>query len=633
MRLVTLLAVFAAHSLTLALSARALEPSPSEWRVAERSALHQVVLSELRARTLLRSQAKGETTGWLSELAGFYGAPDAKLLWVDERGLTAAGARLANELLRAAEWGLDPSRFDIPDLIVSDSSPEALATIEVRLSLAAMRYAFDARGGRVNPRELSLWLDQPAREPIYVYETLSKISSAGDPAEALRALHPHHPGFEQLRQAYLAARGLVDAPAASPRIAYEGPRLVRGMRHPDVVLVRDILGVKSVRSEDADLADADLMDRVHDFMYDRGYRGKFAIDYDTRRELNNRVPGLKGLSRKEILDKYLVNLERWRWMPEDMGQLHVWNNLPEFLSRVVRDGRVIHEERIIIGKAQTQTPVFSDEMSHLIFNPEWGMPESIKIRQLLGSLRGGDSGVIERRGLKVLDVNGKPISSRRINWSKTNIRDVNIVQGAGPGNPLGRLKFVFPNAHDVYMHDTPDKYLFDSSERTFSHGCMRLRNPARYAEVILAESKGWTPADVKRLLSDKATVKIYLDQHVPVHVTYFTMTADAEGNVSSFRDVYGHDRRILDALTGTRTVAQIAAADPARAQIKANQELTKSGGTAAEGSRKRLSLRVAVASFVARPGFATPKKPLPPPVLKRSPAPGPSRGSFFMTFQ
>ncbi len=157
-------------------------------------------------------------------------------------------------------------------------------------------------------------------------------------------------------------------------------------------------------------------------------------------------------------------------------------------------------------------------------------------------------------------------------WSNVDIRNVPIIQGPGPGNPLGRLKFMFPNHHDVYMHDTPDKHLFESSERIFSHGCIRVRNPERLAEVLLGETKGWSAADVGRQLNVKTTARFDLEQPIPVHNTYFTIWVDPDGTVAQFADVYGHDKRYSEALAG-KSIEMIAARDPALALKKKNDEL------------------------------------------------------------
>jgi murein L,D-transpeptidase YcbB/YkuD len=212
-------------------------------------------------------------------------------------------------------------------------------------------------------------------------------------------------------------------------------------------------------------------------------------------------------------------------------------------------------------------------MSHIIFQPEWGVPESIKLRQILPHMRGGDYGVLARRGMQIKD-GERAINPARLNSSKADIRNVPVIQGPGPGNPLGRLKFMFPNHHDVYMHDTNDKYLFHDSERTFSHGCIRVRDPERFAEVILGEVAGWKPGDVAEQLKNKKSVRVDLPDHLPVHNTYLTTWVNADGSVLQFKDIYAHDKRYSEALAG-KSIQLIAARDPALALKKQNEELRK----------------------------------------------------------
>jgi murein L,D-transpeptidase YcbB/YkuD len=240
-------------------------------------------------------------------------------------------------------------------------------------------------------------------------------------------------------------------------------------------------------------------------------------------------------------------MEQWRWMPADLGDLYVWVNIPEFTLRVVKNGEVIHTERIIAGKTDTQTPVFSDEMQTIVLHPFWGVPESIKVKELWPSLaRGG--GVLQRHGLR-LQRNGRDIDPASVDWTRADIRNYHVYQPPGGGNVLGVVKFVFPNKHQVYMHDTPTKNLFGAAQRTFSHGCMRVRNPTRLAEVLLAEDKGWAPARVGELVrSGPQNNEIALSRKVPVHVTYFTAAVDEAGKPQLFADVYGHEQRVALAL-------------------------------------------------------------------------------------
>lgn len=542
-------------------------PVSEAEQISTRQPLIDPILAELSKRS---AAAVNETErNWLSELAGFYGAPDAKPQWVYSGGYLPRGWEAVNGMQHADDYGLDPVDFPVPEIFDNTPSEAEVAAAEVQLSLAVTRYAYYARGGRITPTQLSLWLDRPAAQQLYASEVMRAVADSNNVTATLRSYHPQNPQFDLLRRAYLAERGGV---AAAETITIpSGPSLKRGDRGPDVPLIRKRLDVQAEAGNET-LVDRPLLAAVRAFMSEQGYGRKRAIDDEVRAALSKPVQAGGG-KKKALLQKYIANMERWRWAPANFGTLYVWNNLPEFQTRVIKNGEVIHEERIVIGTPSTQTPVFSDEMSKVIFQPEWGVPESIKIRDLLPKLRGGDTSVLQRRNMRIY-ADGKEISPSRFNWNKVDPRSVPIVQRAGPSNPLGTLKFIFPNAHDVYMHDTPSKGLFAEKERTFSHGCIRVRNPQRFAEVLLGQVDGWSPEDVARQLKIKDTRQVDLKTLIPVHNTYFTLVADADGNVTSLTDVYGHDKRVTDALNG-KSLELIAAADPALAQRRENERLKK----------------------------------------------------------
>jgi L,D-transpeptidase YcbB len=267
-----------------------------------------------------------------------------------------------------------------------------------------------------------------------------------------------------------------------------------------------------------------------------------------------------------------VNMERWRWMPAEMGPVHIWNNLPEQQTRVVKNAKVIHQEAIIIGRTVSPTPVFSANMEFVIFHPSWGVPDGIKVNEIAPALRRASSSVsffesssepaiLRRHNLKV-SLNGRPVDASQINWSTADIRQFQFTQPPSGTNVLGVVKFRFPNKHDIYMHDTPERSLFAKSERTFSHGCMRVQNPQRLAEIILGEDRGTSAAQVKSYIASSATNDIKLTKPLPVHVSYFTVMAQDDGTIKTFPDYYGHDSRVAAALDG-KPVQLIAAADPA----------------------------------------------------------------------
>jgi murein L,D-transpeptidase YcbB/YkuD len=265
------------------------------------------------------------------------------------------------------------------------------------------------------------------------------------------------------------------------------------------------------------------------------------------------------------VQRIVLNMERWRWMPAHLGDLYVWDNIPEYTTRIVKKSDTIHSTKIIVGKINTQTPIFSANMRFIVFHPEWNVPDSIKAHEIVPHLRPrqgsgqgpNDTEILRRHDLYVT-YKGHPVDASNINWSQVDIRSFNFIQPAGPKNVLGVVKFLFPNRHDVYMHDTPERFLFDKQARTFSHGCIRVQDPARFAEIILGEDKGWTSAQIGALLSGTLNNEIALSRPIPVHVTYFTAVADADGKVRFTGDPYGKDAGLATALAGRPVTLDIA---------------------------------------------------------------------------
>jgi L,D-transpeptidase YcbB len=248
--------------------------------------------------------------------------------------------------------------------------------------------------------------------------------------------------------------------------------------------------------------------------------------------------------------RLLANMEQWRWMPADMGDLYVWNNIPEYTLRVMKDNSLVHTERIVAGLITKQTPIFSRPMRKIVFRPRWIVPESIKVREVWPSLVHG-GGVMASFGLHIETKDGQTVPTKSVNWAKADIRNYEVIQAPGPHAILGNFKFAFPNQHTVFMHDTQDKHLFAATQRTYSHGCMRVRNPAKLAEVIMAADKGWDGAKIAELVkTGPLDNQVPLDRKVLVHITYFTAWVGEDGKVQTFKDVYGHERRITQALSG-----------------------------------------------------------------------------------
>jgi murein L,D-transpeptidase YcbB/YkuD len=490
-------------------------------------------------------------------VAAFYAARPAPL-WVDTHGLTAKAESAMAAIARADDWGLAKSAFVLPRASGATAVP-ALAEAEVTLSLAVLAYARAARGGRIDVANFSHSVDQqpPLLEPKAVLEA---VAASAAPSDYLEGLHPKQQQFVLLRRALLALRagggGAAPAPEQGAVTLPDGPRIKPGMTHPQVALLRRRLGVAGPET----LYDAPLAEAVTAFQREHRMAPDGIVGARLRAALNRGretpAAGTWGSEQQRLV----LNMERWRWMPEDLGTLHVWDNVPEFLARVIKDGEVIHTARIVAGKPDTQTVMFSAPMRYIVFHPEWGVPDSIKIKEILPYLRpssgdffgifgGADTSVLQRHNLRV-SYNGHPVDASQVNWNAVDVRRYSFTQPAGAGNVLGVVKFRFPNRHDIYMHDTPQKELFDKTTRAFSHGCIRVQNPGRLAEVLLAEDKGWPGDQVRGLLAEGYNNEVTLEHPIAVHVTYFTAVAEADGNIAYFGDIYGLDKRLATALRG-----------------------------------------------------------------------------------
>jgi murein L,D-transpeptidase YcbB/YkuD len=441
------------------------------------------------------SAGRGTAQADLNGLIAYYTDNPGSPLWLQGNAVAPRARAVAAEIAKAGDWGLERKDFALPRLDAPLSDEAARAEFEARMSLAVLKYARHARGGRLNPLELAPDLDRqpPLMDPRHV---LVGIAAAPAAAAYLRKLHPQHAEFERLRKLYIALRDgtFIDKSEPQTAPAAEEPETRRGRK-----------------------------------------RAARAAAPPPREQLT--------------AERVFMNMEQWRWMPTHLGKLYVTVNIPEFTLRVVKNGQTIHSERVIVGQADKQTPILSKDMQSIVFHPGWGVPNSIKVKELLpGLLQGRDS--ISRQGL-VARYRGRDVDPMSIDWRRVDIRNLDIVQPAGPRNVLGLVKFQFPNKHDVYMHDTPTKHLFNASARAFSHGCMRVRNPIRLAEIVMAESAGWSPQQVASTLRNGPMEnKVMLERKVPVHITYFTVTTDAAGGHREFRDIYDHEKKIRLGLDG-----------------------------------------------------------------------------------
>jgi murein L,D-transpeptidase YcbB/YkuD len=391
--------------------------------------------------------------------------------------------------------GLEPRDYPTPDLS-GNLSEEQAAKAELQLTGSILRYARHASSGRVSYTRVSASILYPdhAADPA---DVLNKVASALDMNAVLEGFEPQQPGFVALKTA-LAKE--LSAPGQDPAAQDSEPF--------------------------------------------KKHRGK-----EAGKDANER-------GRKNAADTIIANMERWRWLPRDLGKNHVTVNIPDFTLAVYKDGVPVWHTRIVVGKpGNLATPLLSETMKYLTINPTWNVPPSIIRNEYLPALE-RDPGALERIGLRV---SNNPDGSLR------------VYQPPGERNALGRIRFNFPNQFLVYQHDTPDKKLFARDSRAFSHGCMRVQNPEKYAEVLLSLSQpedNYTVGRIQSLYGGQEHT-INLKQPIPVHVTYQTAFVGENGQLNYRHDIYGLDAATLKVMRGDeRMIADTPIARPHNASSK-----------------------------------------------------------------
>lgn len=474
-----------------------------------------------------------------------YRSQNFKPVWLSSGKLSPRGADVLKLLSAAADEGLEPQSY-LPAGLTSFDAPlpeqdaSAMARLDIDLSAAAVRYARDASGGQFDPALLSLYHDI---KPQWVPATQAVKVLAWSPfaADYLKSLHPTHPAYAAMKKALAEARGT--SPVTLTAIE-DGPIVKKGGNDARIPTVRERLeelGYVSAMAEGADptLLDAELSVQLRLFQKASSIKITGALGPQTIVALNTNGP-------KADTEKLLHNIERLRWLPRNLGTRHVFVNQAAYEAQVVENGRTVWESRVIVGKPLTQTSVFNDEMEYVVFNPSWGVPPSIIRNEYLPRLR-RDPGYLDRIGFKVVNQDGKVVPSRSVSWASYGSKvPFGVHQPPGEDNALGEIKFLFPNKHDIYMHDTPNRDLFERDVRAFSHGCVRVQNPREFAAVIL----GWTPEDVAAHIETASSETVKLKDKLPVHLAYFTAWPDAGGQMRYFKDIYGRDETMQKAHSG-----------------------------------------------------------------------------------
>jgi murein L,D-transpeptidase YcbB/YkuD len=474
-----------------------------------------------------------------STIEAFYSSRDFAPLWIADGAISERGKAAAAYLAGVSADGLDPSEYPVPQ-IKAGIAPEALAEAEIKFTDAVLTFARHAMGGRVHYSRVTVDAVYELAKPDPA-NVLARIVNAKDAGAALDSLNPPQPLYKALKAKLAEARnGASDI--AKPTIA-QGPVLKYSKaskdkkgkeinevltEDPRVPALRERFGLKA---PEGDINyDKALSDTIAKFQKENGISPSGQLNSAT-------LDALNGPKREKTVDIILANMERWRWVPRDLGNTHVMVNIPDYTLRVMRDEKLVWKTKVVVGKPDLPTPLLSAEMKFITVNPTWNVPPSIIHNEYLPALQ-ADPQAMERIGLKV---------------EQNRDGTIRIYQPPGDKNALGRIRFNFPNKFLVYQHDTPDKHLFAHDKRAYSHGCMRVENPLKYGEVILGlalPNEHYTAERLQKMFGG-SEININFPANIPVHITYQTAFVDDDGKLQIRDDVYGRDQRLLAVLKGS----------------------------------------------------------------------------------
>lgn len=488
------------------------------------------------------------------EVAEFYRAREYGPLWVHDRGANSRGEGLLETLHASADEGLPPERYRVSlveaeiERIREGNGDEdlerRLGSLEVALTTAWLRYTEDLARGHIDPEEAGLaWLIPRPEAPGP--GVLDRVVEGEHPAAVAAELRPRNPQYASLRAALRHYREVEEA-GGWPRVPEEAT-LREGDEGDDVAVLRDRLiaegnPVERPLAEGGlrpDHFDADLRAAVENL------QARYALEPDgivggrTLEELNRPV--------SERIQDLKMNLDRWRWLPRDLGERYVLVNVAGYELEVIEDETPVLSMAVIVGEEAWETPVFADTLDHLAFNPYWNVPQSIAEARILPEVRENPE-YLARNNMEVLDRSGatpEVVRPRDVDWdAHDNGFPYWFRQRPGPTNALGQVKFMFPNEHNIYLHDTPETHLFAEARRAFSHGCIRVEKPWELARYLLRTDSDRSPEEIDELRGHDTEIQVQLQRSIPIYILYFTAWAEEDGVARFHHDPYHQDRRL-----------------------------------------------------------------------------------------
>jgi murein L,D-transpeptidase YcbB/YkuD len=490
-------------------------------------------------------------------LPRFYQQRSYLPVWITESGIWQGSRDLVRALRGAGAEGLRSSDYHLARIgamleKLGDGSGNAgragvreLVDLELLMTDAFLVYGSHLVAGCVNPETIDPeWFAN--RRDVDMADVLEGAISDNAIEEALESLRPAQAGYARLREALATYRDIAEK-GGWPAVP-DGGKLIKGDSGSRIVLLRRRLEVTGDLSAAAALPGEEFDESLEAAV--RHFQRRHGLDVDG--VVGPMTLSALNVSSDDRVRQIEINMERWRWLPQDLGPRHLIVNIANFELDVVEAQQEVLTMRAIVGRDYRRTPVFSGKMTYLVLSPYWHVPPSIAVKDILPLVR-KDSGYLAEKGFKVFEGWGaetKEIDPSGVDWSTVTSKNLRyrFRQDPGPGNALGRVKFMFPNKFDVYLHDTPSRDLFAKSARAFSSGCIRIEKPIELAEYVLHSDSKWNRDAILAAIDRRVEQTVQLREPIPVHVLYWTAWADVSGTVNFREDVYSRDKPLAEAL-------------------------------------------------------------------------------------
>ncbi|MCF6321553.1 MAG: L,D-transpeptidase family protein [Rhizobiaceae bacterium] len=464
--------------------------------------------------------------------------------WVNDGAPSPAAMGVSQLIEKAGEVGLVPGDYQV-NLPANGADKLALIQFELKMSIMAVRYALDARIGKINPNKLGEYHFFP-KAKYTAAQAVAELLTSNQPTDYLDDASPDSEKFQILKATLAELQNesadtitIADGTLIKPgKIHDQLPNVIAAIRKKASTQLLQRYGETLTAYSRTQLFDDNLVALVKAFQKEKKLTPDGIIGRNTIAKLVDASPKVK-------MNRVRLAMERLRWLPREFGNRYVFINQPDFRARYIEADQEVLSMRAIVGKPSNQTPFFYDTIERVVFNPYWGVPRSIITNVMLPKLR-KNAAYLDQGGYELTNSAGKRISSASVNWMNVGGGRVpfSVRQPPGKKNALGTLKILFPNKDAIYMHDTPQRNLFNKDRRAFSYGCIRLQQPQEMAAAVL----GTTVSKVYSRIDTGKNNKLELQERIPVYVAYFTAWPNWDGEVEFFADMYGRDKYLNRAL-------------------------------------------------------------------------------------